>query len=66
MSIATLLTNGANPADLPIADITQESMRHQGIMRAAFASYAQTTSQASIRPCWSTWNVLCRFFVPLG
>ena len=20
----------------------------------------RTTSQASIRPCWSTWNVLCR------
>jgi integrase/recombinase XerC len=30
-------------------------------MRAAFASYAQDHEAASIRRCWSTWNVLCTF-----
>jgi site-specific recombinase XerC len=30
-------------------------------MRAAFAGYASTHEPASIRRCWSTWNVLCDF-----
>jgi integrase/recombinase XerC len=30
-------------------------------MRAAFAAYAQDHEAASIRRCWSTWNVLCTF-----
>jgi integrase/recombinase XerC len=30
-------------------------------MRAAFATYAQAHEAASIRRCWSTWNVLCTF-----
>ena len=30
-------------------------------MRAAFAAYASTHEPASIRRCWSTWNVLCDF-----
>ncbi|MHA7664097.1 tyrosine-type recombinase/integrase [Mycolicibacterium sp. HS_4_1] len=30
-------------------------------MRRAFASYAATHEAASIRRCWSTWNVLCTF-----
>jgi site-specific recombinase XerD len=30
-------------------------------MRAAFAAYAATHEPASIRRCWSTWNVLCDF-----
>lgn len=30
-------------------------------LRAAFASYAETHSAASIRRCWSTWNTLCTY-----
>jgi site-specific recombinase XerD len=32
-----------------------------GTMRTAFAHYAQAHQAASIRRCWSTWNVLCTF-----
>jgi integrase/recombinase XerC len=52
--IATLVAGG-DPARMAIADITKESMR------AAFATYAQDHESASIRRCWSTWNVLCTF-----
>lgn len=30
-------------------------------MRHAFAAYARDHEAASIRRCWSTWNVLCTF-----
>lgn len=30
-------------------------------MRAAFATYADSHSAASIRRCWSTWNTLCDY-----
>ena len=30
-------------------------------MRSAFAAYARDHEAASIRRCWSTWNVLCTF-----
>ena len=30
-------------------------------MRSAFAEYARTHEAASIRRCWSTWNVLCTY-----
>lgn len=30
-------------------------------MRAAFAEFAATRQPASIRRCWSTWNMLCDF-----
>ena len=30
-------------------------------MRAAFAATAPSHEPASIRRCWSTWNVLCDF-----
>ena len=30
-------------------------------MRTAFAGYAWDHEVASIRRCWSTWNVLCTF-----
>ncbi len=33
-------------------------------MRAAFAAYAADHEAASIRRCWSTWNVLCTFSIP--
>ena len=36
-------------------DITKDRMR------AAFAAYAPAHEPASIRRCWSTWNVLCAF-----
>jgi integrase/recombinase XerC len=30
-------------------------------MRTALAAYARDHEAASIRRCWSTWNVLCTF-----
>jgi integrase/recombinase XerC len=52
LAIANLVTNG-NPARMDVVDITKDSMR------ATFAAYAQDHEAASIRRCWSTWNVLC-------
>ena len=40
---------------LTIADITKDTMRQ------AFSAYARDHEAASIRRCWSTWNVLCAF-----
>ena len=54
IAIASLMTGG-NPARLTVVDITKDSMRH------AFAAYARDHEAASIRRCWSTWNVLCKF-----
>jgi site-specific recombinase XerD len=54
LAIATLVTGG-KPTRLTVADITKDSMRH------AFATYAGDHEAASIRRCWSTWNVLCTF-----
>jgi len=52
--VADLLTSG-DPAGVALIDITKNTMR------AAFAAYAATHEPASIRRCWSTWNVLCDF-----
>ena len=50
---------GADPAysvaALPAAALTRDGLR------AAFADYAATHRPASIRRCWSSWNVLCTF-----
>ncbi|MFA5607137.1 MAG: tyrosine-type recombinase/integrase [Leucobacter sp.] len=54
VAIANLLTGG-EPVRLSPADITRDSMR------AAFAAFAADHEAASIRRCWSTWNVLCTF-----
>jgi len=54
IAIAFLVTGG-NPARLTVADITKDTMRQ------AFAAYARDHEAASIRRCWSTWNVLCTF-----
>lgn len=54
LAIASLVTLG-EPARLAVVDITKDSMR------AAFATYAHDHEAASIRRCWSTWNVLCTF-----
>jgi integrase/recombinase XerC len=54
VAIATLLAGG-NPAEVQLTDITRDSMR------AAFAAYAAAHQSASIRRCWSTWNMLCNF-----
>ena len=54
IAIAMLITDG-NPAQLAVTDITKDSMR------TAFAAYARDHEAASIRRCWSTWNVLCTF-----
>jgi|SRR5271166_3185161 len=52
--MADLLTAG-QPRDIALTDITKNTMR------AAFAAYASAYEPASIRRCWSTWNVLCEF-----
>src|SRR5258708_6860461 len=54
IAIATLVAGG-NSTQLAVTDITKDSMR------SAFAAYAQDHEPASIRRCWSTWNVLCTF-----
>ncbi|MBP2452332.1 site-specific recombinase XerD [Mycobacteroides abscessus subsp. massiliense] len=54
VAIAAAITDG-NPAQLAVSDITKDSMR------AAFAHFARDHEAASIRRCWSTWNVLCTF-----
>lgn len=54
IAIATLVTDG-DPQRLAAIDITKDSMR------AAFAAYARDHEAASLRRCWSTWNVLCTF-----
>ena len=54
IAIAELMTEG-DPSRLTVADITKDSMR------TAFAAYARDHEAASIRRCWSTWNVLCTF-----
>jgi len=54
VAIASLVTDG-DPARMGLVDITKESMR------AAFATYPRDHEAASIRRCWSTWNVLCTF-----
>ncbi len=53
--MAALLTAGL-PSDVALTDITKK------MMRAAFAAYVPVHEAASIRRCWSTWNVLCEFF----
>jgi integrase/recombinase XerC len=54
IAIAKFLTD-REPARLDPADITRDSMR------AAFAAFAVGHEAASIRRCWSTWNVLCTY-----
>lgn len=46
---------GITPDRLTPASIDKASMR------SAFADYASTRQPASIRRCWSTWNMLCDF-----
>jgi integrase/recombinase XerC len=53
-AIASVVTNG-DPPSMKVVDITKDSMR------TAFAAYAHDHEAASIRRCWSTWNVLCTF-----
>jgi site-specific recombinase XerD len=55
-AIATLLAGDSHDlVRLPLTIIDTEAMR------SAFAEYARTHEAASIRRCWSTWNVLCTF-----
>ena len=55
-AIAALLAGDTHDlVRLPLAVIDTEAMR------SAFAEYARTHEAASIRRCWSTWNVLCTF-----
>ena len=54
IAIATLVAGG-DASRLAVTDITKDSMR------TAFAAYARDHEAASVRRCWSTWNVLCTF-----
>src|SRR6476646_11321798 len=55
-AIAALLAGDTHDLmRLPLAILDTEAMR------SAFAEYARTHEAASIRRCWSTWNVLCTF-----
>ncbi|SEL01688.1 tyrosine-type recombinase/integrase [Rhodococcus maanshanensis] len=46
---------GVSAAELTLAALDKTTMR------TAFADYALTHQAASIRRCWSTWNMLCDF-----
>jgi integrase/recombinase XerC len=54
IAIAALVTGG-KPSRLAVTDITKESLR------TVIAAYARDHEAASIRRCWSSWNVLCTF-----
>ncbi|MFI6431004.1 tyrosine-type recombinase/integrase [Rhodococcus oryzae] len=48
-------TRGVTATDLTLDALDKTTVR------AAFADYARTHQAASIRRCWSTWNMLCDF-----
>ncbi|MFC9790839.1 tyrosine-type recombinase/integrase [Rhodococcus sp. NPDC127528] len=50
----------ARAAGVGVAELTVEVIG-KGSMRAAFAEYARNHQAASIRRCWSTWNMLCEY-----
>ena len=55
-AIAVLLCGGgARVTDLRPSDLTKDALHD------AFGAYAGTHSAASIRRCWSTWNMVCTF-----
>jgi integrase/recombinase XerC len=55
-AIVTLIVGSESPvAGMPLSAITTN------LLRTAFAGYATTHQAASIRRCWSTWNVLCTY-----
>jgi hypothetical protein len=55
-AIAALLRDDAETmAGLPVSALTKDAMR------IAFAKYANTHEPASIRRCWSTWNMICTY-----
>lgn len=55
-AIATLLAGVAER----VVHLTPDALTKDA-MRAAFATFANTHSAASIRRCWSNWNTLCDF-----
>ena len=57
-AIATLLAGGEGLSRMSLGDITIDSLR------TAFAQYAETHEAATIRRCWSTWNVVCTSSTP--
>lgn len=57
-AIAMVVAGAAKDVQqLKTAEINKTSLR------AAFASYADTHSPASVRRCWSTWNTLCTYLL---
>ena len=55
-AIATLIIGVEEPvAGMPLRAICTDQLR------TGFAGYAETHEAASIRRCWSTWNVLCTY-----
>ena len=57
-AIATLLAGGEGLSGMALGAITIDTVR------TAFAQYAKTHEAATIRRCWSTWNVLCTSSTP--
>lgn len=54
-AIAAFMVGDNQPTFMTLSEIAAEPIR------AAFASYAETHEAATIRRCWSTWNVLCTY-----
>lgn len=55
-AIAELMVGADQPQTfMALSDIATEPLR------TAFAGYAETHEAATIRRCWSTWNVLCTY-----
>lgn len=59
ISEALAAVTGTGAAELTLDAIDKATVR------AAFARYARTHQPASIRRCWSTWNMLCDFLFSL-
>jgi integrase/recombinase XerC len=55
-AIATLIVGDEEPvAGMPLSAISTDQLR------TGFAGYTENHEAASIRRCWSTWNVLCTY-----
>ncbi|MDG3010708.1 tyrosine-type recombinase/integrase [Rhodococcus sp. D2-41] len=55
-----IVANLASDTGVPIEELTTEIIAKDPL-RSAFAGFARTHREASIRRCWSTWNALCEF-----
>lgn len=54
-AIAEIIVGGNDVAALRLDDINKDALR------TAFGLFARTHAAASVRRCWSTWNILCSY-----